>query len=186
MYISLPAAGAPSSAHAADRPATPYEPATYTQYYAPGNLLDEATMRVEKPELRVKGASEVTDILSGTSASFVLQLHNASETNTVCDYVLECKDGSNPNGAILMMDGAHLSNGKDGRKFKLKGGETIEKTLQVSQGDRSIVDYMNLKLVLKSATDTATVSAPCRTEHSLHPRLNSRRTVRKQHLPHRP
>ena len=144
----------------------PYEPATYTQYYAPGNLLDEATMRVEKPELRVKGASEVTDILSGTSASFVLQLHNASETNTVCDYVLECKDGSNPNGAILMMDGAHLSNGKDGRKFKLKGGETIEKTLQVSQGDRSIVDYMNLKLVLKSATDTATVSAPV--ELSIH------------------
>ena len=138
----------------------PYEGATYTKYYILGTLLDEATMRVEKPEMHLASDAIVTNIPSGSSAQFKLQLTNASETNTTCEYVLECKDGSNPNGAKLMMDGTPLSNGKDGRKFKLKGSETVEKMLLVSQGDRTINDYENLKLVFKSPKDTATVSQP--------------------------
>lgn len=138
----------------------PYEGATYTKYYQKGVKLDEATMRVEKPEMRLVSDAIVTNVPSGSAAQFKLQLSNASETNTTCEYVLECKDGSNPNGAILMMDGTSLSNGKEGRKFKLKGGESIEKTLLVSQGDRTINDYENLKLVFKSGKDTSTVSQP--------------------------
>ena len=138
----------------------PYEGATYTKYYAAGTQLDEATMRVEKPEMRLLSGSEISNVPSGSAAEFKLQLSNASETNTTCDYVLECKDGSNPNGAILMMDGNPLSNGKEGRKFKLKGGESIEKTLLVSQSDRTIKDYRDLKLLFKSVKDTAIVSQP--------------------------
>ena len=138
----------------------PYEGATYTKYFARGTQLDEATMRVEKPEMRVVSDAIVSNVPSGSAAEFKLQLSNASETNTTCEYVLECKDGSNPDGASLMMDGTSLSNGKDGRKFKLKGGETIEKTLLVSQGNRSINKYKDLQLVFKSAKDTATVSQP--------------------------
>ena len=138
----------------------PYEGATYTKYYIPGTMLDEATMRVEKPEMHLASDAIVTNVPSGAAAQFKLQLSNASETNTTCEYVLECKDGSNPDGANLMMDGTPLSNGKDGRKFKLKGGETVEKTLLVSQGDRAINDYENLTLVFKSVKDTATVSQP--------------------------
>ena len=138
----------------------PYEGATYTKYYQKGVKLDEATMRVEKPEMRLVSDAIVTNVPSGSAAQFKLQLSNASETNTTCEYVLECKDGSNPNGAKLMMDGTSLSNGKEGRKFKLKGGESIEKTLLVSQGDRTINDYENLTLVFKSGKDTSTVSQP--------------------------
>ena len=138
----------------------PYEDATYTKYNSRGTLLDEPTMRVEKPEMRLLSDSYVTNVPSGSAAEFKLQLSNASETNTTCEYVLECKDGSNPDGAILMMDGTQLSNGKEGRKFKLKGSESIEKTLLVSQSDRSINKYKDLKLVFKSAKDTATVSQP--------------------------
>ena len=138
----------------------PYEGATYTKYYAPDTKLDEATMRVEKPEMRLISDAIVTNVPSGSAAQFTLQLSNASETNTICEYVLECKDGSNPHGAILMMDGSSLSNGKEGRKFKLKGGESIEKTLLVMQSDRTINDYDNLKLVFKSGKDTASVSQP--------------------------
>ena len=138
----------------------PYEGATYTKYHLTGVKLDEATMRVEKPEMRLVSDAIVTNVPSGSAAQFKLQLSNASETNTTCEYVLECKDGSNPNGAKLMMDGTSLSNGKEGRKFKLKGGESIEKTLLVSQGDRTINDYENLKLVFKSGKDTSTVSEP--------------------------
>lgn len=138
----------------------PYEGATYTKYHLTGVKLDEATMRVEKPEMRLVSDAIVTNVPSGSAAQFKLQLSNASETNTTCEYVLECKDGSNPNGAKLMMDGTLLSNGKEGRKFKLKGGESIEKTLLVSQSDRTINDYENLKLVFKSGKDTSTVSQP--------------------------
>ena len=138
----------------------PYEGATYTKYYQTGVKLDEATMRVEKPEMRLVSDAIVTNVPSGSAAQFKLQLSNASETNTTCEYVLECKDGSNPNGAKLMMDGTSLSNGKEGRKFKLKGGESIEKTLLVSQSDRTINDYENLTLVFKSGKDTSTVSQP--------------------------
>ena len=110
--------------------------------------------------MRLVSDAIVTNVPSGSAAQFKLQLSNASETNTTCEYVLECKDGSNPDGAILMMDGTQLSNGKEGRKFKLKGSESIEKTLLVSQSDRSINKYKDLKLVFKSAKDTATVSLP--------------------------
>ena len=138
----------------------PYEGATYTKYYSPGVQLDEATMRVEKPEMRVVSDAIVSNVPSGSAAEFKLQLSNASETNTTCEYVLECKDGSNPYGAKLMMDGTPLSNGKEGRRFKLKGGESIEKTLLVSQSDHTINKYKELVLVFKSTKDSATVSQP--------------------------
>ena len=138
----------------------PYEGATYTKYHQPGTQLDEATMRVENPELRVKGASTVTDVPTGGQAKFDLELINASETNTICTYILAAKEGSNPNGARLTIDGMFLSNGKSGRTVKMKGGEVIEKQLIVEQSDRSITDYENIQIMLKSVKDTAIVSEP--------------------------
>ena len=137
----------------------PYEGATYTKYANPGTKLDEATMRVEKPELRINGATTVTDVPTGGQAKFNLQLYNASETNSVCTYSLKAVEGSNPNGAQLFIDGAPLSDGA-GRKVRMKGGETIDKQLIVMQSDRYIRDYENIKLVLCSTNDTATVSDP--------------------------
>lgn len=138
----------------------PYEGATYTKYYQPGTKLDEATMRVENPELRVDGPSTVTDVPTGGQARFNLELINASETNTPCSYVLEAKENTNANGAVLTIDGAVLSSGKSGRQVKMKGGETIKKQLLVTQSDRSITDYEDIAIVLKSENDSSTVSEP--------------------------
>ena len=134
--------------------ANPYEGASYTKYYQKGTLLNEATMKVENPQLKVLGASELTDIPSGSEARFTLQLFNESETNSTCTYVLQVQENSNPNGAILTIDGMVLSNGKEGRLIKMKGGETLEKTLVVTQGDRSVTDYEDIILVLRSEKDT--------------------------------
>lgn len=131
----------------------PYEDASYTKFYQKNTKLNEATMKVENPQLKVKGSAELTDIPTGSEAKFVLQLSNQSETNSICNYVLQVKDGSNPNGAILLVDGAILSNGKEGRLFKMKGNETIEKTLIVKQSDPSIIDYENIVVQLKSEKD---------------------------------
>lgn len=136
----------------------PYEGATYTRYYQPGTLLNEATMRVEKPQLKVLGAAELTDIPTGSEAKFTLQLSNQSETNDACTYVLRVKDGSNPNGAILKIDGGVLSNGQGGRSILMNGGETVEKTLIVTQSERSVTDYDDIILVLCSEKDATVLS----------------------------
>ena len=136
----------------------PYEGETFTQYYSKGKKLNEGTMRVEVPQLRVIGSTEQTDVPTGGQAKFTLQIANESETNSICTYVLQAVDGSNPNGAILMIDGAPLSQGAAGRVIKLKGGEAIEKVLYVSQGDASITDYNGIELILKSEKDISTFS----------------------------
>lgn len=138
----------------------PYEPETHTLYYAPGTKLNEGTMRVELPELKVLGAAEQTDVPVGGEARFTLQLHNGSETNSICTYILEVKDRSNPDGAVLMIDGMPLSNGESGRVIKMKGDETMNMQLVVTQSDRSIVEYNDIQLVLKSEKDVSVESEP--------------------------
>lgn len=138
----------------------PYEGATYTKYYQKGTELDKATMRIENPKLSVEGSSELTDIPTGTKAEFKLKLSNESETNNTCTYVLEALEGSNPNGAKLTIDGQTLSVGRDGRKVTLGGNESIIKTLYVEQTDRSVTEYDNIRLVLRSENDITTQSDP--------------------------
>lgn len=133
--------------------ANPYESASYSRFYNKGTLLNEGTMRIENPQLRVIGSPEITDVPTGGQALFKLQLSNQSETNDICNYVLQVKERSNPNGAVLSVDGMILSNGKEGRLIKMKGGETLEKTLVVTQSDRSIINYENIVLLLKSEKD---------------------------------
>lgn len=136
----------------------PYADATYTKQFKPGSLLDEATMRIEYPQLEVVGSTEISDVPTGGEARFKLQLTNLSETNSTCNYILEVTENSNPNGAVLSMDGATLSNGYNGRNIKMTGGESIEKTLVVKQGKRSVLDYNDILLVLRSEKDLSTHS----------------------------
>lgn len=136
----------------------PYEGATTTNFEKPGTALNAATMRIENPQLKVLGAAEQTDVPAGGEAKFILQLKNNSETQSVCNYFLTVLDDSNPNDAILKIDGQTLSLGYNGRSFLMKGDETIEKTLIVQQSDRSIVDYNDIKLVLRSEKDISTKS----------------------------
>ena len=147
------------------RTANPYEGETRTAYIKKGSeseKLNEATMRVEKPSLKLVGAAELTDVPTGGEAKFTLQLTNDSETSDLCVYALRMIDSSNPNGAILMMDGTPLSNGSQGRSFKINANETIEKTLIVKQSDPSIIDYNDIRLVLMSSQDFTVSSDPVR------------------------
>lgn len=136
----------------------PYEPATYTKYYRQGTQLDEATMRVEKPQLKVNGATELTDVPTGGQAKFELELQNLSETNTPNTYILEAPYIGNAKGAVLMIDGAPLSVGRSGRSVRMEGGAIMKKTLLVSQSDRSVTDFKDIKLILRSDLDITTCS----------------------------
>lgn len=136
----------------------PYEGETRTLYYDKDTKLNEATMKVENPQLRVDGNPQQTGVPTGGEARFTLQLKNNSETNSVCTYLLQVVEGSNPDGARLYVDGSVLSNGAAGRKVKLLGNETLTKTLVVKQGDKSIIDYKDIKLILRSEKDRSIFS----------------------------
>ena len=140
--------------------ANPYEDGSVTMFYDPGTKLNEATMRVEKPELHVKGATEITDVPTGGKALFTLQMKNMSESNSVCNYVLQVVDKTNPNGAVLTIDGNILSNGKDGRLIKFNPNEEMLKTLVVTQSNEAVVNYEDIELVLRSQNDATIVSDP--------------------------
>ena len=132
--------------------ANPYQDATYTRYYEVGAKLDEATMRVEVPQLKVANP-QLTGVPAGGEAKFTLEMSNLSETGHASTFLLEVIDKSNPNGAILSMDGAAISSGRPGRSVLIQGGETVTKTLIVRQSDRSINNYDNIRLVLRSEKD---------------------------------
>ncbi len=136
----------------------PYEGETRTLYYDKDTKLNEATMKVENPQLRIDGNPLQTGVPTGGEARFTLQLKNNSETNSMCTYLLQVVEGSNPNGASLYIDGSVLSSGAAGRKVVLSGNETLTKTLVVKQGDKSIIDYKDIKLILRSEKDRSIFS----------------------------
>jgi hypothetical protein len=125
----------------------PYEGEYRTRYYQPGNhILAEATMQIEMPRIEVKGGANRVQVPGTREAKFVLQMTNESETNTDRWYVLTVDDSSNPYGAVLKIDGAAIGNG---RRFLVKAGEALEKTLTVGKGPEE-TKYENIRLILAS------------------------------------
>lgn len=125
----------------------PYEGQAVTKYYKPGTEISAATMQIEMPRIEVEGNDFAANVPSGKFASYTLKLDNLSEANEDAWFSLALVDESNPNGAKLTMDGAVLT---DGRTVLVKAGETLLKTLQLSQTQLDVFDYNNIKLVLKS------------------------------------
>ncbi|MEI8085184.1 MAG: LamG-like jellyroll fold domain-containing protein [Paludibacter sp.] len=136
----------------------PYEGEYKTEYYNPGTVIDQATLKVEVPDLSVK-KDFIENVPSGQPANFTLYMRNNSELLETGYYDLEIVDAANPNGAKFVIDGAPVGSG--GRTFIIPAGETVVKTLEVSKG--SVMNYDNLKLYLQSQcqwniTDTVSFS----------------------------
>lgn len=123
----------------------PYEGEYKTKYYEPGqHVINEATVQMEVPEITVE-KDFVENVPSGKSAYFTLFLRNNSESQDDNWYNLVIDDGSNPNGAQLLIDGAPIGNG---RALLVPAGGTLTKTLEVRKG--SVMNYDNLRLMLQS------------------------------------
>ena len=105
-------------------------------------------MQIEVPHIAVT-KDVINDIPSGGTASYTLQLSNASEIDEDVYYRLLVNDESNPNGANLSIDGRPVT---DSRIIKIPAGETITKTLQLKQTNLSILEYKNIEIVLASQT----------------------------------
>lgn len=126
----------------------PYEGEFVTKYYKPGTTIMEATMQIEVPHIQVT-KDVISDIPSGGTANFTLQLSNASEIDEDVYYRLLVNDESNPNGANLTIDGRPVT---DSRIIKIPAGQTITKALQLKQTNLSTLEYKDIEIVLASQT----------------------------------
>ncbi|MCL2596308.1 MAG: T9SS type A sorting domain-containing protein [Paludibacter sp.] len=142
------------------RTACPYEGGNVTKYYQPGTALDEATMQIEVPKISVSSTPQVINVPSNRAATYTLALQNESETGDNIWYQLAVDENTNPNGAILKIDGGVIG---DGKLFLVTAGSTLQKTLTLEKGTADT--YNNIGLILRSQcegdviADTAYVSA---------------------------
>lgn len=127
--------------------ACPYEGESITSYYRPGTVIDKASQRIEAPKITVK-KSIISGVTGGRDAVFELYLQNETEVGADVVYSLQLDDASNPNGAILQIDGQPVT--ADGRSFLVPANGTLTKTLVVRQSRTDVLDYENIRLILAS------------------------------------
>ena len=130
----------------------PYEGERVTSFYRNGEVLDVATKKIENPKIRMDKQS-VSGVPYGEPARFKLYLANESESpeNVYPALNLYLDDTSNPNGAVLKVDGYPVT--WDGFSISIEPGHVTEKTLEVYAGNG--FDYEGIKLGLKSEEDTS-------------------------------
>ena len=133
----------------AGQTSAPYEGEEYTKYYQPGkHKIHEGTMQLEVPDIEVENAT-VTNLPSGSAASFTMLLSNKSEVDIDMLYSLMLIEETNHNGAQISIDGTPLS---VGRTIKVAAGQTVKKTLLLKQSNQGILDYENIGIALVSRT----------------------------------
>ncbi|MCD4817847.1 MAG: right-handed parallel beta-helix repeat-containing protein [Candidatus Cloacimonetes bacterium] len=83
-----------------------------------------------------------SNLLEEQEAAFILQLGNTSQTDEARRYNLHIKQGSNPGGAIIKINGVLL---EGSMPFDVPAGETVQAIMTVAQGPFAY-EYEDLKL----------------------------------------
>ena len=131
----------------------PYEDGDSTLYYNKGEEIMSKTIQMEVPQLIIDEPIQ-SMVPNGSSAFFKIKCSNQSYANSDHYFKLGVKSESNKNGAQLFVDGMPLSNGL---RLHVAPNKTIEKTIEVRQGNTSILDYNGINIYLRSTTqDDAT------------------------------
>jgi len=131
------------------RTSCPYEAEVKTKYYEPGYVINEGTMQIEVPKIAVSGGVYRLQVPAARAASFTLDITNESETNGTGWFKLTVDESSNPDGAVLKIDGVPIGNG---RYFSVPSGTVLKKTLTLEKGPNADV-YENVRLILASDCD---------------------------------
>ena len=131
----------------------PYEDGDSTRYYMKGKEIMAKTIQMEVPQLIIDEPIQ-SNVPNGGTAFFKIKCSNQSYASSDHYFKLGFKSDTNKNGAQLFVDGMPLGSGL---KLHLAPNKTIEKTIEVRQGNTSILDYDDIKLYLRSTTqDDAT------------------------------
>lgn len=124
----------------------PYEDEVVTEYYEKGTVISAKTVQIEKPEIEAQ-THTITGIPAGGSGTFKVNIRNNSDTGEDLWFDLLVTPDSNPDGLIVTMDGANLSKGNT---ILVKAGETMVKTLTVSQSNPDVLNYERVHLRIAS------------------------------------
>jgi hypothetical protein len=126
----------------------PHEDEYITQYYQPGTVINSSTMRNEVPDLRVLSQQTVSGVPADGQAVYQIQLLNNSESHVDRWYDLRVQSNSNPDGAVIRMDGAILT--ENGQPVFVPYGETgVLKTITIERGPQAY-NYENIRLAMAS------------------------------------
>lgn len=128
----------------------PYEGERSTVFYKTGEILDQRTKQIEKPVIRLDKQS-ISGVPYGEPARFQLYLSNESEAPESAYPALNLylDDKSNPNGAILKVDGIPLN--WNGFSIGVEPGKVTQKTLEVYASNG--FDYEDITVGLMSEED---------------------------------
>lgn len=106
--------------------------------------LHTATLKREIPTIAVSPSIQA-NVPEGEKAVFTLQLGNESETSTNLWYEISIDESTNPDGAILLIDGLTAE-----RQYLVNANEILEKTLTIQQGASGVLNYDSLGIILHS------------------------------------
>ncbi|MBR1484476.1 MAG: hypothetical protein IJ612_02135 [Prevotella sp.] len=130
----------------------PWEDQRTTMLYEAGQLLDQRTLKINNPKIRLDKQS-VSGVSVNDAARFKVYLSNESEkpeaVNVYNYFKLFVDDTSNPNGAKISVDGQSLT--ANGVNISLVPSMVTEKTIEVRAGDG--FDFEGLRLGIESPTD---------------------------------
>jgi len=127
----------------------PYEGIDTTQFYKHGSILNVATEQIELPQILVntnKTASQL-NVPSTQKAYFTLSLLNNTQTGFNLYYDLAVVDATNPQGAVITVDGQPLIT-PIGIVVPALGSTT--KTLAIAMGSPNVFSYHKIGIVLRS------------------------------------
>ncbi|MCB9197421.1 MAG: T9SS type A sorting domain-containing protein [Flavobacteriales bacterium] len=129
----------------------PWEGPDESIYYTSANqpvTLSSGTLHRELVEMKVDGSptySQKINVPSNSSATFNLELTNITETNDDYDYGIKVLAETNPNGAILSIDGYSPST----QPYPVAAGSSLNKTLVLQRGSVEY-DYDSIAVVVYS------------------------------------
>jgi hypothetical protein len=136
----------------------PWEGNDSSLYFQSGGqnvLLSTGTFHRELAELKVDGSpaySQQINIPEGSSANYILELINLSESNDDIDYGIKVLTETNPDGAILTIDGYNPST----LNYPVPAGSSLFKTLVLQRGAIAY-DYDSIAVVIHSLCDDPAV-----------------------------
>ena len=125
----------------------PYEPAEYTNYFKQNDNLVQigvATLQREVPTI-TSAPTIVSNVPDTEVATFTLSLGNDSESGTDIWYDLSIDESTNPDGAVILVDGVSAE-----RSFLVPASQTVTKTLTIAPGTTGVLDYEDIGIVLHS------------------------------------
>ncbi|MDZ4667752.1 MAG: LamG-like jellyroll fold domain-containing protein [bacterium] len=150
----------------------PYEGIEWAHYYKPGDSVRATTKFEDGQSVKITNGTAQRhvpkisipqpvkyNVPADQPATFTLQLGNESESEDDQTYKLQIVEVSNPNGAVITIDGLDPN-----REFTVPYATSVFKTLRITRGVEHY-DYNNILILFKSPCNDEIVDSAYVTVH---------------------